>query len=123
MNIATQFRPELNARQDQIRKSKRTDTYICREATKKIKANIRKVTETLKRCTTPDDLERAYEKFKQTILSPWESTKRKIPGRLKNFWTKNLDRMAKIRKKRYEKATRSQNDKYWRDYKEIDGEI
>lgn len=60
--------------------------------------------EVMDRAQDPDQLEAAYELYKQTLLYPWAHTKKRKPGRFKGFWNDKLDALAKKRKALYRRA-------------------
>lgn len=77
----------------------------------------------IEKVETREQLEKAYEKLKVALLSPWESVRKVVPARYKPQWSGSLDRMAKQRTNAYKQAKRSNQESDWKTYRELDKRI
>lgn len=96
-----------------IPRRQRTNPRIVEKARASYIANMTPCLQRIESAETVHELEAAYRKYKDTLLAPWESTRRAKPGRFKGFWNNTLDTMAKRRRKLYRRAltTGAEQDK------------
>lgn len=106
-----------------IPRKQRSNPTILEAARKEFAHTLPPCLETIEEAETTEQLEAAYERFKQTLLSPWNHTRRKKPGRFKQFWNDTLDAMGKLRRKLYRRALTSGTTSDWNAYRDMDKRI
>lgn len=112
--------PLLLKQEKRIAPKLRSIDAITSKAAQVFKAELPRHVEAIKAVQTADQLEKAYADFRQTMLKPWESARRSVPGRYKSHWTKGLDWLAKQRAKAYRKARRSRKVEDWAEHDKLD---
>ena len=79
--------------------------------------------EKIETCTGKEQLEAAYDQIERAIVQPWNQNRHRRPKRFSEFWTTELDHMAKQRTRKYRKACATRKREDWAEYHNADRAI
>ena len=106
-----------------IPKSLRNKDHLRTKAKEHYELVFPSLVEKIYGCSNKEQLKAAYELTEKAITYPWNQGRHHRPGRFRDFWTTELDRMATYRKKLYRKACATCKEADWNHYHEADRAI
>lgn len=82
-------------RTKKLPKACRDKEHMRTRATELYEREFRRLAEKVDECYTKEQLETAYAQMERTIVQPWNRDRYPRPNRFKEFWTTELDHLAK----------------------------
>lgn len=115
--------PEERKAYRYIPRGRRKDEKYIKKAKQMLKVELPQYIDTVKRCTTWQELEQEMGKVTRTLLAPWEEARTSKPSRYRRVWNRELDTLAKDRSRLYRCAKRSGKTEDWERHEELHKKI